>query len=77
MKRNVGTADRIIRFIIAALIAIMYFTDLLTGTLGFVLLIVAAVFFLTGIFGRCGLYVPLGLNTCKAKQQKEESITGR
>jgi hypothetical protein len=34
MKKNMGTADRMIRIIIAALIAILYFTNVLTGTLG-------------------------------------------
>ena len=64
-----GSADRIIRVIIAAIIAILYFTDVLTGTLGLVLLILAAVFLLTSVVRFCPLYLPLGINTCKTKKE--------
>ena len=46
MKKNMGIADRIIRVIIAAIIAILFFTDVLEGTLGIVLLVLAGVFVL-------------------------------
>lgn len=64
MKKNMGTADRIIRLIIAAVIATLYFTNVLSGTLGIILLIVAGVFFITGILRICPLYLPFGINTC-------------
>ncbi len=67
MKTNMGTADRIIRVIITAIIAILFFTDVITGTLGIVLLVVAGVFLLTSIIGFCPLYAPFGIRTCKAK----------
>lgn len=68
MKKNMGLADRIIRFIVAAVIAALYFTNIITGTLGLVLLIAAAVFALTSIVSMCPAYLPLGLSTvCKKK----------
>ena len=67
MKKNMGNTDRAIRIIIAAVIAYLYFTDKITGTLGIVLLVVAAVFLLTSLVGTCGLYSRLGVNTCKVK----------
>lgn len=67
MKKNMGTIDKAIRIIIAVIIAALYFTDVLTGTLGIVLLILAGVFVLTSLIGFCPLYVPFGLNTGKKK----------
>jgi hypothetical protein len=68
MKKNMGTADRMIRMVIAALIAILYFTNVLTGTLGLILLVLAGVFVLTSLISFCPLYAPLGLSTCKTKK---------
>lgn len=67
MKKNMGSADRIVRFLIAALIAVLYFTDVMSGTMGLILLIVAAVFALTSVVSFCPLYAPFGLSTCNSK----------
>jgi hypothetical protein len=67
MKANMGSADRIIRLIIAVVIGVLYFTDTIEGTVGIVLLILAAVFALTSFVGFCPLYAPLGLSTCTKK----------
>lgn len=67
MKKNMGGADRIIRITIAAVIAILFFTDILTGTLGIVLLILAGIFVLTSFISFCPLYLPFGIKTCKKK----------
>jgi hypothetical protein len=53
--------------IIAAIIAILYFTNVLTGTLGIVLLVLAGVFVLTSLLSFCPLYAPFGLRTNKLK----------
>ncbi len=68
MKKNMGTADKIIRLIIAAILAVLYFTGTVTGTIGIVVAIVAAVLVMTTLTGFCGLYTILGINTCKAKR---------
>jgi hypothetical protein len=64
MKKNMGTADRIIRVIIAAIIATLFFTDTVTGTLGIVLMVLAGIFLITSIIRFCPLYAPFGLRTC-------------
>ncbi|MEQ8625537.1 MAG: DUF2892 domain-containing protein [Vicingaceae bacterium] len=69
MKRNMGTADRVIRVIIAAIIATLYFMNIISGTLGIVLLILAAVFALTSFISFCPLYAPFGLSTCATKKE--------
>jgi hypothetical protein len=67
MKTNMGSADRIIRLIIAAVIAVLYFTDTIGGTLGIVLLVLAGVFALTSFISFCPLYAPFGITTCPKK----------
>lgn len=67
MKKNMGNADRIIRLLIAAAVAVLYFTHIITGTVGIVLLVVAAVFVLTSLVSFCPIYAVLGMNTCPKK----------
>ncbi|GAB2819509.1 YgaP family membrane protein [Ferruginibacter profundus] len=67
MKKNMGSTDRITRLLIAAVVAVLYFTNVITGTLGIVLLIIAGVFVLTSVISFCPLYTILGISTCKTK----------
>ena len=67
MKKNMGAADRIIRVIIAAIIAVLYFKGTITGTLGIVLIVLTAVFVLTSLVSFCPLYLPFGLSTLRKK----------
>lgn len=60
-----GNADRLIRLSVAALVLILFFTKVITGTLAVVLLIFAGVFVLTSLVGFCPLYLPLGIKTMK------------
>lgn len=68
MKKNMGTIDRVARVIVAILIAVLFFTNVITGTLGIILLVFAGVFVLTSLIGFCPLYVPLGLDTCNKEK---------
>ena len=70
MKTNMGTIDRIIRIIIAAIIGVLYYTGTITGTLGIVLLVLAAIFVLTSFVSFCPLYTFFGFNTCPLKDKK-------
>lgn len=65
-----GTADRIIRVIIAAIVGGLYFTETISGTLGIVLLVVAGVFVLTSFISFCPLYAPFGVRTCPLNDKK-------
>ena len=57
--------DRIIRVVIAAVFAYLYFGGIVTGVLGIVLLVLAAVFLLTAIIAFCPLYWPFKFSTYK------------
>lgn len=72
MIRNMGSGDRLLRVAVAAGIAALYLTDVISGTLGVVLLVLAGIFVLTSLVRFCPLYMPFGINTCKAKTPKEE-----
>jgi hypothetical protein len=67
MKKNMGSADKAIRLGIALVIVILAYTNVISGILAWVLIILAAVFVLTSIFGMCPLYLPFGINTGKKK----------
>jgi len=60
-----GNLDRGLRIILAIAIAVLFFTNVITGTLGIVLLIVAGIFLITSIFGSCLLYMPFRISTRK------------
>ena len=67
MKRNMSNLDRIIRVILAAVFAYLYFGGIVTGALGIVLVVLAAVFMLTAIVAFCPLYAPFKISTYKSK----------
>lgn len=70
MKKNMGNIDRIVRIIIAAVVAGLFFGKIITGTLGLVLLVVAGVFVLTSLVSFCPLYSLVGLSTCPVKERQ-------
>jgi hypothetical protein len=71
MKKNMGNADRIIRLLAAAAITILFFTNIITGTIGIVLLVLAAIFVLTSLVGFCPIYAMIGVNTCPKRSGNE------
>ena len=68
MKANMGSADRLIRFVLARIFAALFFTETVSGTLGIVLMTLAVVFTLTSFVSFCPLYAPFGINTCSTKK---------
>ena len=65
MKSNMGMADRVIRILVAAIIAILYFTNQISGTAAIILGIIAIAFLLTGFVSFCPGYLPFKLSTKK------------
>jgi uncharacterized membrane protein len=68
MKKNMGSIDKTIRIIIAAVVAGLYYGNIISGTLGIVLLVLAGVFVLTSLVSFCPLYTLFGISTCPTKQ---------
>jgi len=69
MKKNMGTIDKSVRILIALVVAVLYFTNIISGTLALVLLILSAVFLLTSFISFCPLYIPFGINTIGKKKK--------
>lgn len=66
MKKNMGTADRIIRTAIALILLALVMTKHVQGTLAVVLGVVGVVFLITSAVGVCPGYLPMKISTCKA-----------
>jgi hypothetical protein len=71
MKKNVSTIDRTIRIIIAVVIAVLYFTNTITGTWGAIVLVIGAVLLLTSLVSFCPLYALLGLHSSKENKNAD------
>ncbi len=70
MKKNMGASDKIARIIIAAVIVILFFTNVISGTFGYVLLALAGVFVATSLISFCPLYTLFGLKTNSTEKDK-------
>lgn len=64
MKKNMGNIDKIVRILVALVIAVLFFTHIISGTVGIILLVFAGVFVLTSLISFCPLYTLVGINTC-------------
>ncbi len=70
MKLNMGAADRIIRLVVVAVIAALYFTGQVTGTAAIVLAVIAVLLLVTSLAGWCPSYVPFGISTRKGETRR-------
>ncbi|HLP50576.1 MAG TPA: DUF2892 domain-containing protein [Chitinophagales bacterium] len=68
MQSNMGTFDRIMRLIAAAIVIVLYFMNVISGGVAIALLVFAGIFILTSVISFCPLYLPFGIST-KAKKQ--------
>jgi hypothetical protein len=69
MKKNMGNVDRTVRILLAVVFAVLYFSGTVTGTMGYVLLALGAIFVLTSLVSFCPIYAIVGLSTCPAKKE--------
>ncbi len=67
MKKNMGSIDKTVRIVVAVVIAFLFYNGTITGTLGIVLIVLAAVFVLTSFVSFCPLYTIFGIKTCKTE----------
>jgi hypothetical protein len=69
MKKNMGSTDKIIRLLFAIVVAVLFYTKTVEGTLALVLGILATVMVATSLVSFCPLYLPFGLSTRKRKNK--------
>ena len=65
MKKNMGLIDKVIRALVAVVVIVLYFANVISGVLAIILLIFAGIFILTSLISFCPLYLPFGINTGK------------
>lgn len=70
MKKNMGTVDKAVRILAAVLIVVLYFTNVISGTLAIVLLAFAGIFIATSFISFCPLYLPFGISTRPKSETK-------
>jgi hypothetical protein len=68
MKKNLGNTDRIIRIVLAIILAVVSYTGVVTGTIATILYVLAGVLVATSLISFCPLYAIVGLNTCPVKK---------
>jgi hypothetical protein len=64
MKRNMGITDRVLRIVIAVVIGVLYYFNVIEGMLGSALLALAGIFLATALVSFCPLYTIFGIRTC-------------
>ncbi len=67
MTKNMGTVDRIVRVVLAVVVAVLYFTGAISGTAAIILGILAVVFLATSFMSFCPLYAPFKISTLGKK----------
>lgn len=67
MKTNIGDVDKIVRLSLAILVGVLFYAEVINGTVALILGVLAAALFITSFIGFCPLYTILGVNTCKRK----------
>lgn len=70
MIRNMGSTDKSMRFIIAAIVVLLYVTNVISGVFGLVLMLFAGIFVLTSLVSFCPLYTLFGFSTCSVKDNR-------
>lgn len=68
MKKNMGVLDKTLRILVAVAIAILYYTNVISGTWAAILGVLAIVFVITSFLSFCPLYLPFGINTTGKKE---------
>ncbi len=67
MIKNVGSIDKIIRLIIAAVAIYAAYTGMVASPWDYVLYVVAVIMVATSLMGSCPLFSIFGINSCKVK----------
>ena len=76
MKENIGTADMLIRQVIAAILLLLFSFQVISGLVGFVLLGISIFCLLTSLFSYCPLYAAFGINTCRTSNNNKNKNNG-
>lgn len=65
MRKNIGSSDRTIRLVLAAVLAYLTYSYNLPASIAWLGYPVALVLLVTALFSFCPLYSILGMSTCR------------
>jgi len=68
MKKNVGSVDKIIRYIIAIVAVYIAYKGMVSSPWDYVLYAVAVIMVGTALSGRCPVFAIFGINSCKVEE---------
>lgn len=68
MTKNMGKSDKMIRVILAIILAALYYFEVVTGAYAWLLLLGAIVLLVTSLVNFCPAYTLFRINTCKMKE---------
>lgn len=72
MKKNLGKAHTILRLLLAALCAYLYFDGKVTGAWGLIVLLLAGLYLFTGLTGYAPLYDIFHMSTRRSKKKVDK-----
>ncbi|MFZ1703375.1 MAG: DUF2892 domain-containing protein [Saprospiraceae bacterium] len=67
MTSNMGRTDKLIRMVVALIIATLYYFGYISGFLALILLVIGIILALTSVLNFCPIYKLVGINTCDVK----------
>jgi len=67
MKKNMSNLDKAVRILFAVVVALLYYFNVIEGTLAYILMVVAIILLITSLINFCPLYRVFGISTCKIK----------
>ena len=67
LSLNVGGFDQVFRIILGAVLIVLAYFGILSGTGAIIAYVVAAIALITGIIKFCPLNALIGINTCKKR----------
>ncbi|MDD3078226.1 MAG: DUF2892 domain-containing protein [Paludibacter sp.] len=70
MKANIGSTDKLVRLGLAIVLIVLFYKEVITGTLGIIGLVVALLLTVTSLISFCPLYPLFKINTAKKKEKK-------
>lgn len=69
MKKNMGNLDRSLRLAGAGVLILLYFLNVISGTVAVISLVIAAMLIITSFISFCPLYLPFKINTCPKEKK--------
>jgi hypothetical protein len=72
MKKNMSSYDKLIRLGLSIVIIILYYKEVVTGTLGIIALLFALFLTITSLIGYCPIYRIVGIKTSNMEDEEEE-----